>query len=568
GRKPGLHSPGQPGPATDRLARGSEGQVYGPFDEAEIATREGEVIAALEGEGFVQTPNGELLQRLAGASAKDRALAALRLGWRGAEEAIPRLIALTESPGEELCSVLDALGMIGNESAIAAVRPFAARKLLSRRRSAVEALIRLEDHETLAAVRDREHARLPLNVQEALAGEDGAAIADAVLSAEAKKRGVSLDVLYERNEAHCTAAVRRAVLKLDLTHPSIWRYAKSVFKRSMLRGDAKTFGLFAYRCERAGITGGAVHTVKSGYDGKSRPMPILSRKTSNKMRSAGWRYLRDVAQWRPEAYTLFASEVLLHYRDSDGIKPERRAGAFADCFYFNRILYGNGDRLEVDWRSLRHRFKNAQSVHPSGSREEPFAELWDSTPRPFLRLATRARHLEVQRFALAGLVRHPEVLHEATVEALLRLLNVPLPTAAPLVVAELERRFDPRAPDWSLVEILLGRDEEPVIELLIRWLDETRDQWCPVPERVARFLESKAVSVQRRVAAWVNEAPYPEGSAVPLMELLRAKLSGPESTEGSSAAIASVLAGTLRSTLLAHTDLEFDLALIADGSPT
>src|SRR5207248_48309 len=80
-----------------------------------------------------------------------RARAALKLARRFPELAFDALAAVLPAAVDEVCSLVDALGIAGDARAVPLVREYAERKLLSRRRSAVEALRRLGDRGSSAA---------------------------------------------------------------------------------------------------------------------------------------------------------------------------------------------------------------------------------------------------------------------------------------------------------------------------------------------------------------------------------------------------------------------------------
>jgi len=138
--------PATSGGSLIRIARGKgpgplkHGTVLGPFADAELETRFDEAVVALRGEGFASAGLPDLLARLDSPSAEVRARAALGLGLRRAVEAVEQILARLPKAVDETCSYLDALGAIGDPRAVPVLREQAARKLLSRRRSAVEAL--------------------------------------------------------------------------------------------------------------------------------------------------------------------------------------------------------------------------------------------------------------------------------------------------------------------------------------------------------------------------------------------------------------------------------------------
>ena len=75
-------------------------------------------------------------------------------------------------------------------------------------------------------------------------------LVDAAKQADKKELGPIVDTLYEAGTPAAVAAARRLLFGASLGRPTLWRYAKSVLKRSMLRGDAQTFGHLAHAIER------------------------------------------------------------------------------------------------------------------------------------------------------------------------------------------------------------------------------------------------------------------------------------------------------------------------------
>src|SRR4051794_7691980 len=157
-----------------RVARGpragklSKGQTFGPYTQTDLATAHAQVFASLTAEGFLASGAHGALEGLQSDSVEKRGRAAERVGWAAPPGAVDALLALLPSAADETAPILDALGRIGDARAIPAIRPYAARKLLSRRRSAVEALRNLGDGEGLVQARDRTLAELPPAVRDAL----------------------------------------------------------------------------------------------------------------------------------------------------------------------------------------------------------------------------------------------------------------------------------------------------------------------------------------------------------------------------------------------------------------
>src|SRR5437899_7012824 len=92
--------------------------THGPLDQQQVETVFAEQTAALRQEGYWPAGHLILLERLDSPSAATRARAALRLGWRRVAEAVPKILALLTDAVDESCSLLDALGAIGDPRGI------------------------------------------------------------------------------------------------------------------------------------------------------------------------------------------------------------------------------------------------------------------------------------------------------------------------------------------------------------------------------------------------------------------------------------------------------------------
>jgi hypothetical protein len=551
-------SAGSPGAWLLRVARArvagkpGAGQVYGPFAQAEISSRFDAAVALLIAEGFSRAIGTDLLLALESKNERARALAAVRLGWRRATQAVEPLLALGERAKGERSVVLDALGRIGDARAVGLARAEAAKKLLSRRRSGAEALRNLGDAEGLADVRNRALERLPDSVRGALAALDEtkgeqaalAQLVDLVGKIELKRRGLVVDTLYEIGTPATVAAARQCLGALAIEEPHIFRYAKSVLKRATLRHDAKTFALLAHAIEAAGRSHeGTTAHLKSGYDGEERDIRVFGRRTQRYLKRASWRYLRDLAQWRRELYTEAAAEVLVRYSTADEVEPSGAFGAHADCHLLQRIAFGRSSRLELVSRTLRVRFKPKASVTaPAGAREESFSELWDAHPKPYLRLLSRARLLAVQQFALDGVARHPALLAAATRAQLLRMLKSDNERIQRLALDELERRFDPARPDLKLM-VALSIHRSPAARLLAaRLIEAGAPAWTRDTGQIEVLLGLGDPALRERAESLVLAAL--PGAQPELRERLAkrlvAVLTGSESEPGAHSAYARV----------------------------
>lgn len=517
--------------------------TLGPFSDDDLHIRFAAAVEELRHEGY--WPGGvlALLEALDADDSGVRARAALRLGWRRSHEAVDKLLAILPESVDDCCSILDALGMIGDARAVPAVRGYAERKLLSRRRSAVEALRGLGDAEGLQQAQQRAAERLPESLRTLLDADASApAIADAFLKLDAQQQAVALDTLYELDNLHeldtvaAVAAVQLVLAKIHFGQAYLWRAVKSVFKRSMLRHDLVTFGQLAHAIELQGRgnKGTSAH-VKSGYDGSIRQMPIFSRTTQCYLHGLSWRYLRDLSRYIPEAYAAAAAEAMIHYTDEYLHKHGTHT-----CYLLHQILLGRSKRFSFEARRLRFRVRSHKK--PPGVREEQLPELWDAHPRAYLRLLAAGRSSEVQAFAVEAIKnRHPQLMREAADAEILAMLGAPHEPTVELALAELDRRFNADKPDWNLLRQMLD-DERPLSRTLgQRWLRLTAHLWLNDPERIIDFLgiqppNIRALVVELTVSALEHQPALRQTLAERILPILRA----PEAFEGAQGGYAAV----------------------------
>lgn len=564
------------GPRAGKLGKGS---TYGPFPAGELADRFAEVVGSLALEGFAEAGRSLLIDALLDARPQVRARAAARLGWRRDRGAVGPLISALSSAEGETCALLDALGAIGDPVAIPVVRPFAARKLLSRRRSAVEALRLLGDLEGLAENADRIRATMPGPLSPALDAIDpddprpGAAepIVSIFPSVEEQYRGLALDLLYELATPVAVAAVRAILPGLRFDRVYSWRYIKSIYKRSMLRHDAVTFGLLSHAIEARGRqTRGAAASVKSGLDGSVRHTSIFGRGTQKYLRRLSWRYLRDLARYRSDKYAATAAEALLRYGPEDAREPSGLLGSLADSYLLNRILYNQSDRFVLDDARLSFRWRDASSFRaPADRREEAFPDRWDGHPKAYLRLLGGARLPLVHAFALRAIAeRHRAVLGEASVEDVLPMLRAPYEPTVRLGLDELRRRFDPEHPDLLLVDRLIADENPEARDLARSWLRESSRLWTQDAEWVVLFTTSGDPAVSMLAAGLAADRLKGDPE---LRRLLSARLLDlfrqPEAQPGSLDAYALIARDALLDDLDEQLDLEALIHLILTGPP-
>lgn len=521
----------------------TEVRMFGPLDEAELDAAHAALLAELAAEGYVSVGLGQLLLALEGKNPRLRALAAQRLAWRREVGAVEPLLRLCDKPKEDVATLVDALGAIGDARAIPTARTEAERKLLSRRRSGVEALLALGDAEGVAAARTRARERLPGGVRAALPGGSTSALQAALAEVAPKDRGLAIDTLYEIDEPGCRAAAVEALLVGGgFSAPHLWRYAKSVWKRALLRRDHATFGRLTHAFEVKSRTDtGTSDTLKSGYDGEPRQTRVFSRATVNYLRRRAWRHLRLLARFAPDQYALAAAECLAPYVDGDDVL-KGKAPPTGRSWLFHQILLGRSPRFELNARAMV--FKSRPKAAAAGGREERFPELWDRVPRAYVRVLGSCHHTLAQRFAYEALTqRVPDALQQASHAEVAALLGADDARIVDLGLRELRRRFDPAKPDLELVLELAGSAKDLVRSYGLTWLNESARVWTRDLSWTLRFL-AMPHSEGRESAARLVVGAVPALAAETQRELatrLLALVEEPEGEEGRLAGFAEVL---------------------------
>lgn len=512
-----------------RVARGvrvgalSQGGVYGPYASAVVEARFAEAVASLRAEGFELAGHGDAIAALASKDRGARARAAVALGWRQDRAAVPALLAAAASAKDEMPLIVEALGRIGDPRAIPLAREQASRKLLSRRRAAVEALRSLGDAEGLADARNAGLERLPEPVRTALATLDEndlrkSQLAPALAVVEAlplERRAPVVDVLYELATPACVALARTLLRAMPIEKPHAWRYGKSVWKRAMVRGDASTFGMLTHAIDVARHrTRGTKAELKSGLDGEEKVLRVFGPSTQRWAVRAAWRHLRKLAKWRPASYARTAAEVLVRYTDAD-------LARWSESFLFHRIVHARSKRI-VATRRMKVAWADAGAAKTAPApREEAYAELWDATPEAYLRVL-EGRATPVLDFALAGLGRHPTLVARIESATLADLAASTHDGVVALATKELERRFDPAAPDVKLLGRLLDHDSA---EVRARGADLARRSaaaWLRAPSAAASLL-ARSTAAGRAVLASIAAEAAPRLDA-PARESLAAAL--------------------------------------------
>lgn len=480
------------------------GTVYGPFADSAAAQALEERAAHWRALGYGDRIAAELLAALQVPERKRRARAAVQLGWRQPQGALETLLAAAEQATTEISSLVDALGRLGvaDPRVLTLARAQAEKKLLSRRRSGVECLRALGDAEGLTQARALGRARLNPEIRQLLeaAADDqldaAPALSAALQKLDASTLGLHLDQLYEEGTPLTQAAIAPLLLA-GLTQIGRWRYTKSVFKRALLRNDAEWIARLAHAIEQSRPAAQRA-ALKSGLDGQQRSTAVASAATRAWLIRATARHLRRLARWQAEDYAATAQALLCAYQLTDqrpGPQP------FAHCLLLQRLLYGP-DRLRKG-RRRRGGYSYGKLPTPALS---TVPEAWRQAPSRFLQLAYRAELPLIREWVERVALREPWWLTQIDADTLAQLLALPALRSA--AGTELQRRFDPAAPDLALCGALLdGPDYARAVALGL--LAQCRILLQRSPDAVQQLLtrqsvEGRAAAAEAILSAWAG----------------------------------------------------------------
>jgi hypothetical protein len=517
------------------------GTVYGPFDDYTAPQALEERLAYWRALGYDNRIAAELRAALQVPERKRRARAAVQLGWRQPQGALEALLAAAEQATTEISSIVDALGRLCNPDprVLALARAQAEKKLLSRRRSGVECLRALGDAEGLAQARALGRARLNPDIRQLLdaAADDQLDAAPALTAALQKldpsTQGLHLDQLYEEGTPLALAAIA-PLLSVGLTQIGRWRYTKSVFKRALLRADAEWSARLAYAIEQS-TPAAQRASLKSGLDGQQRSTAVASAATRAWLLRAMGRHLRRLARWQPEDYAATAQALLCCYQPVD-----QRAGAqpFAHCLLLQRLLYAP-DRLRKG-RRRRAGYSHGKLPTPGS-----VPEAWRQAPSAFLQLAYKAQLPLIREWVERAALRESWWLTQVDADTLAQLLA--LPALRNAAGAELQRRFDPAAPDFALCGALLdGPDYARAVALGL--LAGCRPLLQRSADAVQQLLtrhsaEGRAAAAEAVLAAWQDCAV---DTLLPILRALLAQLgAGDFESQAGRVAVLTPLAAAL-----------------------
>jgi hypothetical protein len=487
----------------------SGGRVFGPFSASVAQQHYAQLCSELEARGYRRASESAIFQQLSAPNRSLRARAAVALGWRQPEGAAVALRAAALQATTESSSIIDALGRLGDAASVELACAAADKKLLSRRRSGVEALRNLACVTGLAQARTLGLERLPETLRAVLLAQDETSLSGvpAVIAAltplAPAARGLALDQLYEFATPLCVAVVHALLPGTagSATRAPMWRYTKSIFKRAMLRGDAATFALASLTIERDDRPKIRRVEIKSGLDGQTRQSTIFTDAVRAYLLRAAWRHLRRVGFWQPERYPEFAAAVLTRYRLSDARTPRVGGSPFGHCWLLYRLLYPATALTLSHWRARVRGPVACASWHAL-----PFHAQWQLRPNLRMALLAYTELPALRALSLAAVHAEPTLWHAADAAQLSALLAAAEPEVRRLAGVEVSRRFDAKHPDMLLLCELLDAAAASTRALALGLLADSANVWAAQVDSVQTLLlratgEGRSAATQAVCAA-------------------------------------------------------------------
>lgn len=454
--------------------------------------------------------------------------------WRAGElkirEATPLLIQLiaTGEPLRDYC-IAWALGWCGDESAIPHVRRLSQDKAQAEfvRRIAWEALFKLSDEQTRAAMRSEKIDQLPSELSRLARNESAEAFATALrtyLNSSDYRHFTVLDTIYQIDNEYVRPALLDVLCDAPLK-PNYFQRIRHIFKMAEYRRDAEVFGILAYAFEKEPGTFDNKRTdwyydsVRRRYrrSGQRRYSEELKSPQSKKayssqtreyLRRRVWRTLKQLGKEGDSNYVNMAVSILLQYSDEDALAVKQLTftrwnqqsrsynsfskdwDTYAGYLSFNHILYENSPRYFSHPKAWRCCGGYKPGDPEPKVREEAFPELWQQNPAALVELLLESDCRPVHHFAVKALRVCKQFCNQLDVDTLIKLLSKPYEVTAELGFLLARDRYNSAQPNSELVLAIANCVLQQARTQAYRWIEQQREYFFESSNFIAGLVTS------------------------------------------------------------------------------
>ena len=619
----------------------------------------------------IQTPQSAILQRLqAFAEGKESPFKTdwktSRVIWRAGElrmkEAVPFIIRLTDR-GDEMqrYSALWALGRCGDESAARTLSVYFSNQKYSEkiRRIAGEGLMHTLAGDELLKHIEIFFNRLPDAFKESITQSNHEQISsllqERVINQAKQPDYQFLEDLYmvAFDKPFLKKAIAQILTVIPL-RPSYFKTVRHIYKLAELRDDVAVLGVIACRIEQTPAMFNSA-TSSSYYDEedsreaskwimelgqsikikselkKKNSRIAFSEQTKNYFQRRAMRHLNELGAAQDSNYVKLAVAILLQYDVKNNYSApystqrydwymvrgsyfhriyQTNFPAYSKSNLFNKILYGNSDKIEFkskQWRFIGEKLisdngpskpnvsnlnvpnesnskeggflnrffdrifsskpkdsveKNEEvsiekiaetqltNTEQTSKREELYPELWDKVPQAYVQLLLQAKVEEIHQFACNDLLQHPDyqtIKSKIDKNVIQLLLGSDFETPALYGLSLVKERITVEEDNFWL-EILLKSPHPEAMRFALELMDKDPKKYLQDSNLVLVLMTSEVEDVRKWVAEKLSQNRLSEVQQQVLLGRVISYLSViHENNDANNTIIKSVAETTLKS---------------------
>jgi len=323
--------------------------------------------------------------------------------------------------------------------------------------------------------------------------------------------------------------LRPAILELLKNIPFQYPYFQSIryiFKSAEFRNDFEVLGILGYRLDVESKNHDTRFTWHWNRQTRqhtrqriTKQKAAFSNLTKAYFQKRILRNLRLLGEQETTDYCQYAANVLTHYKDEQTAYREESVGRYhyqnrqynyvrSDYKYYENVCFpwitksAPNDAVKVIWKSSKYRI-DAPFFEQLGdnNRPIPFAKLWQENPVIACQLLQNCQSEDVAAFAVKIIQTSTQENDLITQEVFLNLLKNPLNTVAKYALTHLNRFFDPKQPNWTIVHTLIQASNEHLRQQLLT----TITKYPTVYFNDEKLAEAFALSTQPDLAKWFIE---------------------------------------------------------------